>query len=142
MGPLGTKITAQVYHDTIIPHLYHWKAINESCYLPSGATAVIMEDNAAIHKAKLIKDEHQKRGGTVVDWPANSPDLNPIENVWRVLKARIAKRWPRTYEEMKTVMLDEWYKLTHQDIAKYCSGEVMRERCRAVLAANGGPINW
>jgi transposase len=101
-----------------------------------------MEDNAAIHKAKLIKDEHQKRGGTVVDWLANSLDLNPIENVWRVLKARIAKRWPRTHEEMKTVMLDEWYKLTHQDIAKYCSGEVMRERCRAVLAANGGPINW
>jgi hypothetical protein len=40
------------------------------------------------------------------------------------------------------MMLDEWYKLTHQDIAKYCSGEVMRERYQAVLAANGGPINW
>jgi transposase len=51
-----------------------------------------MEDNAAIHKAKLIKDEHQKRSRTVINWPANSPDLNPIKNVWRVLKAHIVKR--------------------------------------------------
>jgi len=141
-GPPGTKITAQLYCDTILPSLYHTKLITESRYLPAGTTMLIMEDNAAIHKAKLVKAEHERRGGSVIDWPANSPDLNPIENVWRVLKARVAKRWPRTHQEMKDVILDEWEKLTHEDIAKYCSGEVMRERCRAVLQANGGPIDW
>ena len=142
MGPPGTKITAKIYRDTILPELYRTKQIIESRYLPSGTAMLIMEDNAAVHKAKLVKEEHQRRGGIVIDWPANSPDLNPIENVWRVLKHRVARRWPRTHEEMKEVMLDEWHKLTHEDIAKYCSGTVMRARCQAVLDARGGPINW
>ena len=102
---------------------------------------LIMEDNAAIRKAKLIKAEHEQRGGHIIDQPANSPDLNPLKNIWRVLKARVAKEQPRTHEEMKSVMLEEWHKLTHEDIAKYCTGEVMRARCQAVLQAQGGPID-
>jgi transposase len=137
----GVKITAEVYKNLIIPHIYYWTTVTESRYLPAGTRMLIMEDNASVHKAKLVRDEHVRRGGEVIDWPANSPDLNPIENVWRVLKARVAKRWPKIAKEVEEVVVDEWSKLTHEDISRYCNGDVMRARCHAVLQARGGPID-
>ena len=52
-------------------------------------------------------------------WPANSPDLNPIENVWRLLKYRIGKRFPRTDAEVRQFLEEEWAKLTVDDFVHY-----------------------
>lgn len=47
-----------------------------------------------------------------MDWPASSPDLNPIENVWKLLKDNIQKRenFPRTVDELKASLREEWSK--------------------------------
>jgi hypothetical protein len=44
----------------------------------------------------------------IPDWPANSPDLSVIENVWGILKGRVAKRAPKTIPELKTALQEEW----------------------------------
>ena len=44
------------------------------------------QDNASIHTARKIKKWLVDHGVTVLDWPAVSPDLNPIEHCWAFLK--------------------------------------------------------
>ena len=73
-------------------------------------------------------------------WPANSPDLNPIENVWRLLKYRVGKRFPHTDAEVRQYIEEEWAKLELSDFKKYI--ENMQERCQAVIDAKGGHTKW
>jgi transposase len=99
-----------------------------------------MEDNASQHTAKLTKQLHCLNGIDNVCWPANSPDLNPIENVWRLLKQRVAKRHPRTLVELRQCIEKEWAGLELSDFARYI--ENMGERCQAVVDARGGHMKW
>ena len=52
-------------------------------------------------------------------WRAHSLDLNPIENVWRLLKYRIGKQFPKADAEVRQYPLEEWERLDLQDFMKY-----------------------
>lgn len=66
----------------------------------SNITLVIILDNAAIHRSKFVREYCEQNNILLVHLPPYSPDLNPIEMVWRVLKKRIANRVSRTLDEL------------------------------------------
>jgi len=49
-------------------------------------TFIFQQDNARVHTARIVRDFFDESNITVLEWPANSPDLNPIENIWSYLK--------------------------------------------------------
>jgi hypothetical protein len=94
-----------------------------------------MQDNASIHNAKATITLFQSIEIDLMQWPANSPDLNPIENVWSILKDRIGRHCPTTRKEAIQAIQIEWSCLTSADISRCCQS--MRERCQAVIDAQG-----
>ena len=56
--------------------------------------AIFQHDNAPTHTAYIVQGLLREMNITVMDWPLYSPDLNPIENLWALLKADILKLRP------------------------------------------------
>ncbi|GFT68735.1 transposable element Tcb1 transposase [Trichonephila clavipes] len=72
-----------------------------------------------------------------MDWPAYSPDLNPIEHVWDMLGRRIAARPPPLtgLPEFRRELLDEWCNIHQNQIANLILS--MSRRCKASIASSG-----
>ena len=51
-------------------------------------------DNDPKHRSRVAQDFLSRETPEVIDWPSNSPDVNPVENLWAIIKRRIEKRKP------------------------------------------------
>jgi transposase len=104
--------------------------------------AIVMEDGAPAHKSKLASAARNKYNIQKMPWPAQSPDLNPIENLWRIMKSRINKREPRvtTHEALSKALQEEWDRFIAEDFRKLI--ESMPKRVKMCLKNRGGSIPY
>ena len=97
---------------------------------------IFQQDGATCHTARTTRhwlDEHDIP--TLPNWPPNSPDLNPIENVWRIMKQRLRKLRPRTNEALKATLQRVWDQITPEVCADLYRS--MHACMQAVIAARG-----
>ena len=103
-----SKLTGQRYTEEILqPHLS--KHLN---YLQQYGQrhARVVEDGAPVHCRKCDRVVRRQLRIVSLDHPAYSPDLNPIENLWAILKRRIKRppRIPTSEEELWEAIQQEW----------------------------------
>lgn len=100
---------------------------------------VFMHDSAPCHKAKKVTKFLQDHQIQVLDWPGNSPDLNPIENVWAALKVEISrKKIITTTQELIVNIIRAWHNTPDlQKISQNCIRSMPR-RLEQVIQKTGG----
>ena len=76
-------------------------------------------DNVPTHTTRQTQRWLQDNGVTVLDWPANSPDLASIQNLWAIIKRRVELRRPQNVYKLEDAMQAEWQLLTLCDLSPY-----------------------
>ena len=100
-----------------------------------------MEDNASIHK-KICIPAREALGMMTLEWPPNSLDLNPIENIWSYMKDIIAKDYAHisSMQEMKRIIQHLWEQFKDDEWDKLI--ESMLERMHVVKKAKRGSTGF
>ena len=102
---LQTRVNAQIYKNIVQDHVV--PIIQNSGF----DRATFMQDNAPCHKAKVVMSYLSEQDFEIMQ----SPDLNPIENLWNTLGVKVMERNPTNTEDLWVKLQEEWSKISIED---------------------------
>ena len=102
-----------------------------------GVVLKLIQDGAPGHIAGETREDLRECGVIMIFWPPYSPDLNPIERVWHIMKNYIQDNYPEymLYDDLQAAVKDAWEKVGEFEFRELIGQ--MRERCQAVIEADG-----
>ncbi len=119
-----------------------FRALHASCcwQLYGDADFIFQQDLAPAHSAKATSTWFKDHGIPVLNWPANSPDLNPIENLWGIVTRKMRYARPNNAEELKATIRATWALITPEQCHRLIDS--MPRRIAAVIQAKGAPTKY
>ena len=101
----------------------------------------LLMDKDPKHTSKLAKEFMKEEGITwLSDWPAQSPDLNPIENIWGLMKQKLAPMPIQALDELENELDNLWSSMSTEYLITLV--ESMPRRIQLVIDAHGDSINY
>lgn len=127
--PEGTTINAAAYLGILKEKLLRFLTIHDC--------DTFQHDGAPCHQAKVVKNWLALNHVQLLSpWPGNSPDLNPIENCWVMLKRKVAEKNPSSLGALKKIITSVWVQeITPEYCEKLCIS--MPSRIAMVIANKG-----
>lgn len=124
-------------------HVY--KEILEKTMLPwarqkMGRSWTFQQDNDPKHKSKDVTQWFDQQKVRVMNWPSQSPDLNPIEHLWEELGRRLRGTRAASVDEKFKQLKEEWEKIDQSVLNNLLDS--MPRRCQAVIDSKGFPTKY
>lgn len=132
-GNLNAVRMLGLYKSTLLPTANKFFGKNNRNWM-------LLEDNDPKHKSRLCNEWKSENDVDQMEWPPQSPDCNPIENVWSLLKARLKGRSFRNLKQLTRFLHRQWNSFS-RNYAQNLS-ESMRSRCARVIEKNGEWIKY
>ena len=140
-------MTQKYYTEKLLPH--YIKAINRAVDERPDFNWKLQEDNDPSHGTKTTKNVayllKKKHNILSIVHPAQSPDLNPVEGCWLILKERTKRRlyhpkpdeepWDRTTQHLKKILYQVWESIELKDVQKLI--DEMPWRCKMMVEMDG-----
>lgn len=130
---LRRTITGDGYREILSSHLLPWA---EQLLGSSRTEWFLQDDNATPHRCQAVQRFLETSNIRRIDWPARSPDLNPIEHLWDELGRRVRERRPTSIAQLAIVLKEEWDAIPQHKIRHLILS--MPRRIREVLLTHGG----
>jgi transposase len=138
----GKKTTLHFFNGTV-KAVNYVATLEEHLLLMFDAERMIFQqDNASSHRARYTKAWFRSKNIDVLERPALSPDLNPIENVWSYLTDKVYKNGKQFHslEDLKSAISKAWDEMPDWYLARLV--ESMPARIQAVIDAEGKNIMY
>ena len=129
------KMNAAMYRDILEENL-----LQSALDLRLGRRFIFQQDNDPKHTAKMTKEWLRDNSVNVLEWPSQSPDLNPIEHLWGDLKMAVHRRTRSNLVELERFCKEEWEKLPKKRCAKVEAS--YSKRLEAVIAGKGASTKY
>ncbi|KAL0194239.1 hypothetical protein M9458_012535 [Cirrhinus mrigala] len=130
------KMNAAKYRDSILDE----NLLQSAQDLRLGRRFTFQQDNDPKHTAKITKEWLHNNSVTILEWPSRSPELNPIEHLWRDIKMAVHQHLPSNLTELERICKEEWQRIPKSRCEKLVAS--FPKRLMAVLDQKGASTKY
>ena len=131
-GSMNSNEYINTLETKMVPSVHH--------LFPDGQYT-FQDDGAPCHRSKIVQEWHCANKTNLLDWPGNSPDINPIENLWAIVKAKVRYKMPTGKKSLLSAIIQCWH---HEISPELCMKLVdsLPRPINALISSKGGHTKY